>query len=242
MTEKSGENPETTGYAEFPPPDRLPGAFLRSLGTSALCDLFSIEKRMSLPANFALYRQGEVSAQVYVLLDGKARVSFESDAGRRFISRIAKPGEVLGLAAVVTGQPYATTAELIFPAEVCSIQREDFVSFLNRRLEASWAAMCEMGLEIEQIYARLQTVGLSSSVPGRLARLILEWSALSRGDQRGRRQHMSMTHDEIGNCIGVSRESVTRALNFLQRDRVIEVRGAQLTILDLDELELRSLK
>jgi hypothetical protein len=70
MIENRGLNLAVSDHAQFVPPDRLPGEFLKSLGTLALTDFFSIEKRISLPASAPLYRQGEVPSELYVLLDG----------------------------------------------------------------------------------------------------------------------------------------------------------------------------
>jgi CRP/FNR family transcriptional regulator len=242
MAENRVSNIEAPAHVQFFAPERLPGEFLSSLGVQAMSDFFSIEMRMTLPAGANLYREGDAPSEVYVLLDGNVRISFDSNSGRRFIFKTAKPGGVLGLASVVTGRPHATTAEVIFPARVSTIRRRDFLAFLQRRPEATWAAMREIGFESERAYGRLRTMGLSNSVCGRLARLILEWTSFAQGAKRGRQLHVPMTHCEIGDSIGASRESVTRAISDLQRDRVIEVHGALLTILNTDELEVRSLK
>lgn len=200
-----------------------------------------IGKRTTLPGGANLYREGNVASRAYVLVDGKARISFGSNSGRRFIVKIAKPGEILGLASVLTGQLHTATADLIFPGEVSEVRREDLLTFLRRCPEACWEVMHEMGLENERTCARLRTLGLSNSVSGRLARLILEWSSGAETKPE-RRYHVPMTHYDIGDSIGVSRESVTRAINDLQNEGVIEVRGALLTILKRDELEVRSLR
>lgn len=242
MDENRVANTEAPARARSSAPDRLPGEFLQSLGVQAVSDLFSIEKRLTLPAGTNLYREGDAASEVYVLLEGNVRISFGSPSGRRFISKTAKPGEVLSLTSIVTGRPHATTADLIFPAEISSIRRRDFLAFLERRPEAAWAVMREMGLEAERLHGRLRMMGLSNTVPGRLAGLILEWSSLRQETKCGQRIHVPMTHYEIGDSIGASRESVTRAINELQKDGVIEVRGAIVTILNLDELEMRARK
>jgi CRP/FNR family transcriptional regulator, cyclic AMP receptor protein len=242
MNENRVLNIEASAHPHFLAPDRLSGDFLKSLGVQAISELFLIERRMTLPAGATLYREGDAASEAYVLLDGNVRISFDSDSGRRFISKIVNPGAVLGLTSVVTGRPHAATAQVIFPVEISSFPGQDLLAFLKRRPEALWAAMREMAFENERLYGRLRTMGLSSSVPGRLARLILEWSTLRQETPRERRLHVPMTHYEIADSICASRESVTRVMNDLQKDGVIAVRGAMLIILDLEELEMRSLK
>lgn len=242
MAENRITNAVAPAPAAFFAPDRFPGEFLKSLGVEAISDYFSIEKRVTLPTGATLYREGDASSDVYVLLDGNVRVSFDSDSGRRFISKSVRPGDVLGLAAAVMGRPHATTAQTVFPAEISSVRGPDFLAFLNRRPEALWAVLHELAFEIEGLYGRLRTMGLSSSVPGRLARLILEWSSYGQEARLEQRLHVPMTHYEIADSICASRESVTRAMNDLQKDGVIGVRGTLLTILDLEELVMRSLR
>jgi CRP/FNR family transcriptional regulator len=74
-----------------------------------------------------------------------------------------------------------------------------------------------------------------------LARLLLEWSTGAQQTNRGRRFRVPMTHVEVGDCIGASRETVTRAMSDLQKDRVVELKGSLVTILDMSELENRSI-
>jgi CRP-like cAMP-binding protein len=158
MAENRVLKAEPPARAQHLTADRLPGQFLPSLGIQALAEFISIEECRSVPGGANLFREGDAPAELYVLLEGNVRVSFHSNWGRRFILRIARPGEVLGLAAVVSGQTHATTADPISLAEVSSIRRGDFLAFLRRRPEASWAAMRELASECGRMYRILQTM------------------------------------------------------------------------------------
>ena len=73
-------------------------------------------------------------------------------------------------------------------------------------------------------------VGLSASVPERLARLLLVWSEPSQKPATGSRCRLSLTHEEIGEFIGTSRETVTRTLTTFKQRQLVACHGATLTI------------
>src|SRR5208283_736705 len=84
---------------------------------------------------------------------------------------------------------------------------------------------------------RLRTVGLSSSVPERLARLLLDWSQDGRKTPDGTRFYFPLTHGEIGEFIGTSRETVTRTLAAFRHRRLVDCQGATVTIPSRNTLE-----
>lgn len=166
MAENRVLNVEPPARARRLAAHRLRGQFLTSLGAQALSDFASIEERRSVPGGADLFRQGDPPSKLYVLLEGNVRVSVQSNSGRTFALRIARPGEVLGLTSVVSGQTHATTAKSVSSAEVSSIPRSDFLAFLKRRPEASIAAMRELAFEYGRVYRLLQTTAPPRCSPG----------------------------------------------------------------------------
>jgi len=77
---------------------------------------------------------------------------------------------------------------------------------------------------------QLRTVGLSASAPEKLARLLLEWSENGQTTERGTRCRMPLTHGEIGEFIGASRETVTRTLSVFKSRQLIAFKGSTLMI------------
>jgi CRP/FNR family transcriptional regulator len=84
---------------------------------------------------------------------------------------------------------------------------------------------------------QLRTVCLSSSVPEKLARLLLEWSENGQTTACGTRLRFSLTHEEIGEFIGASRETVTRTLSIFKNRRLVASQGSMLTIPNRTALE-----
>jgi CRP/FNR family transcriptional regulator len=80
-------------------------------------------------------------------------------------------------------------------------------------------------------------LALSGSAAGRLARLLLDWGRTTPSTKPEIRFTMALTHEEIANMAGTSRETVTRLLNQFRRDQWITIKGTSLTIVKPDQLE-----
>ncbi|HUB30535.1 MAG TPA: Crp/Fnr family transcriptional regulator [Terracidiphilus sp.] len=219
----------------------LAGEFLQSLSFGALEDLFSLAGLKNYEPNRILFTEGDRSSSVEIILDGEVRLFVHAGSGRRLIFRNACAGDLLGLAAAFAGKSQCMTAQTIYPCSIASIRQEEFMGFLLRHPAACQSAGREMSRECFRNIARLRTMGLASSAQARLAGLLLEWSAAGQQTNRGRRFRVPMTHGELGDCIGASRETISRTMSDLQKDRVLELRGSLVTILDPSELETRSI-
>jgi CRP/FNR family transcriptional regulator len=83
----------------------------------------------------------------------------------------------------------------------------------------------------------LRTVGLSASAPERLARLLLEWSGDPKGPNQGEQIKLPLTHEEISEFIGTTRETVTRTLGEFKNRHLVSLQGSTLSIFNRPALE-----
>jgi CRP/FNR family transcriptional regulator len=217
----------------------LPGSsgFLRSLGDDALREFRSMLRLSSCPTGTVLFAEGQMPLSTYLLLRGNVKLSVNSSDGKRFIVRIANPGEILGLASALESCAHQATAETCYPCDVGSVDSSDFLRFLEEHPRALRAAANELSRDYNQACIRLRTMGVSFTVMAKLAGLLLEWSANGTETEQGTQIHMALTHAEVGQCIGAARESVTRVLHDFQQRQFIDQRGSLLTILDRPGLE-----
>jgi CRP/FNR family transcriptional regulator len=174
---------------------------------------------------------------VYVVLEGEVKLSINSSEGRRLSLRIVRKGEIVGLASTLSGNPYEMTAETLYPAKLAFISRRDFTNFLMRHPEVYQALGEELGREYTIACEQLRRVGLSATAPERLARLLLDWSENGQKTEQGTRFHFSLTHGEIGEFIGASRETVTRTLTTFKNRRLVAYQGSTVTIPSRTALE-----
>lgn len=180
-----------------------------------------------------LFSEGHPAQGVYVLCTGSAKVSICSAEGKKLIMRIARPGDVLGLYAGLTGRPFEATAEMVEPGRVGFVSRQDLLTLISKQ-EAFGVGLVQLFSEqFREFVDHTRMLQLSESATEKLARLILKWSRdfgeLTTG---GIRLKILLTHEEIAQLIGASRETVTRLFSVLKRERIIGLRGGLMVIRD----------
>jgi CRP/FNR family transcriptional regulator, cyclic AMP receptor protein len=211
-----------------------------NLSSEELEDLDSIGVQWRLPKGTILFQEEEPSDYVAVLCEGQVKLSCTSAEGKTLILKIAGPGDVLGLGAAIAGSPYEVTAEAIEPALVKNIRRNDFIAFLERHGDASFHAAQSLSAEYRNAFYDAKRLPLSPSAAGRLASVLLQWGRNASCGKPQLQFTMSLTHEELANLAGTSRETVTRVLGRLQREKLIHVHGTAFTILAPDKLALLS--
>jgi CRP/FNR family transcriptional regulator, cyclic AMP receptor protein len=184
-----------------------------------------------------LFSEGASARNVFVICLGQVKISSTSRDGKTMILKIASPGDVLGLSAVLAGVPYEVTAEALEPCQVKVIRRQQFVEFLGRHGIASMHAAQSASSEYLTVFQDAKRLALSGSAAGRLARLLLDWGHAAASGKPEIRFTMALTHEEVANMAGTSRETVTRLLNQFRRDQWITLKGTSLTILEPEQLE-----
>jgi CRP/FNR family transcriptional regulator len=165
--------------------------FLDKWSPAASQDLASIAHPAPYAANRTLFYEKEPPHGVYMILEGEVKLSMNSIDGRRLILRIAKKGEILGLASALSGNPYDATAETLYPCKLAFVSRREFLGILVRHPEVYQTLAEELTRGIAMAYERLRNVGLAASVPEKLARLLLDCSE----PRRNRRIHWCLARN-----------------------------------------------
>lgn len=211
--------------------------FFCNLSGGALKALDSIKFSSGYPKGAVLFAEQEAPRGVFILCKGRVKLSINSSEGKTVILRIAEPGEVLGLHAVVSGQPYQASAETLEPCEVNFVRREDFLRFLRDNPEASLRAAQQLSQNYHVACEQVRSIGLAHSAMGKLAGFLLLWAAKGQRTQQGTRVLLTLTHEEIGQMIGLSRETVTRTMGDFKRRQFVASKGATVVIQNKGALE-----
>jgi CRP/FNR family transcriptional regulator, cyclic AMP receptor protein len=208
-----------------------------NLTRDALADYDQIGIMMSHARGARLFAEGDPARNVFVICFGQVKISSTSRDGKTMILKIAGPGDVMGLSAALAGVPYEVTAEAIEPCQVKTVRKQEFVDFLGRHGIASMHAAQSLSSEYLTVFHDAKRLALSGSAAGRLARLLLDWGRSAACGKPEIKFTMALTHEEIANMAGTSRETVTRLLNQFRRDQWIVIKGTSLTIAKPDQLE-----
>jgi len=213
------------------------GEFFKSLSTAALADFEPLLAPSSYPSNMVIFNETQPTTGIYVVIEGEVKLSINSSDGRRLAFHIAKAGEVLGLSATLSGGAYEMTADTLYPAKIAHIERQTFLHFLACHVDVYPIVTREISRSFNLACEQLRMVGLSTSVHERLARLLLVWSDGSEKKTESARCRLSMTHEEIGEFIGASRETVTRTLSIFKNRHLVAQHGCTITIPSRNALE-----
>ena len=217
---------------------KLRGAsFFCQLPPAAVKDFDAIKSTAIYPKGALLFIEKQDARGVFILCEGEVKLSISSSEGKTLIMRIAKSGEVLGLMAALSVGPYEVTAETIRPCQVAFVRREDFQRFVANHLEASQAIARQLTLQYQSACEQLRTVGLSASAQEKLARLLLSWASGTPETKGGTRIALPLTHEEIAEFIGSTRETVTRTLSEFRGQNLVAIKGATMTIPNRAALE-----
>src|SRR3974390_882674 len=208
-----------------------------NLTEAGIKSLAAITSSASYPKGATLFVEGQPARGVFILCNGRVKLSTSSADGKTLILRIAEPGEVLGLPATVTGTCYELTADVIEPAQANFISRSEFLNFLKENGEAALRVAQQLGETYHAAVSEMRTIGLSHSAGEKLARFLLEWAANYPEEKGQIRIKLTLTHEEIAQMIGSSRETVTRLLADFRKKQLLQVMGSTLIIKNKAALE-----
>ena len=211
--------------------------FFCQLSPAALKDFNAVRSPATYPAGAILFLEKQDPRGVFVLCGGEVKLSISSSSGKTLILRIAKAGEILGLMAAMSGIPYEVSAETLHPCQVAFVRSDDFMGFIAKHPEAYQGVVRQLSTHYSGACEQLRTVGLSASAPEKLARLLLDWFPEANGIKPGTPTKLPLTHEEIAEFIGTSRETVTRTLSEFKSRQLVALQGSTLMISNRPALE-----
>jgi CRP/FNR family transcriptional regulator, cyclic AMP receptor protein len=207
------------------------------LSAASLAEIDRIAHATAYPEGAVIFVEGQVPHGVYVLCQGRVKLTTTSRDGKTLIMRIVQPGEILGLQSMVTGKPYELTVETLQASQLAFISRASFLRFIKEHADACLHVTQQLSNECQSAYEMVRSIGLSHSVSEKLARLLLQWSSDGQVAGGSIRLKIALTHEELAQLIGTSRETVTRTLGELKKQRILELTGSTLLIRNRAALE-----
>src|SRR5208282_6065944 len=182
------------------------------------------------PTGAVLFAEAQAPRGVFIVRRGRVKLSICGSDGRTLILRIVDAGCPLGVAAVVSGRPYEATAETQEPCEISFLRQCDLLRLMRLHGElALWVTQ-----HISQDYAstcrEIRDLILSDSASEKLARLLVGWLDQNTESRTPSRMKLALTHEEIGQMIGTSRETVSRLFAGFKKQHLIQQSGSTLVI------------
>jgi CRP-like cAMP-binding protein len=215
--------------AQYPFPARLNERYLAKLKASNVGTCFA--------KGAILYAEGGKPTGLYVVLEGRAKVSVNSAQGKTLLLGFFGPGTILGLAATILDRTHAATAEVVKATRVLFVSRKELV----REIESDTAVARQAAQLVSEacyfILGKMSAVDLSQSAAQRLARCLVGLLARNTGPGTEAPSKLDLSQETLAQMVGLSRETVTRLLSRLRRSRILEWKRSGLVIRDRSALE-----
>jgi CRP/FNR family transcriptional regulator len=112
------------------------------------------------PRGTVLFAEGRPVRGIYILCDGRAKLSICSDTGKRLTLRVAGPGEVLGLGAALSNSPYEVTAELLDNSQVVFVRKKELTKFLREHRSVCMEIVRMLSQDLHVAYERVRSIGM----------------------------------------------------------------------------------
>ncbi|MGZ4834767.1 MAG: Crp/Fnr family transcriptional regulator [Terriglobales bacterium] len=213
------------------------GDVFADMSPALVRELEALEFTTSYPSDAILFVEGQAPRGVFVVLRGRVKLSVSSRDGRTLILRIAEAGDVLGVSACVSGHSYEATAETLEGSEIAFLKRADVLRLMQNHNDlALWLAE-SLSKEYSFTCREVRNLMLAESASGKLAKFLVDNLDKNSTPRQPGRMKLGLTHEEMAQMIGSSRETVTRTLAAFKKRHLIEQNGATFIIHDRSALE-----
>jgi CRP/FNR family transcriptional regulator, cyclic AMP receptor protein len=143
----------------------------------------------------------------------------------------------LGLNATISNRPYEVTAEMMEPGQANFISRDALLEFLRQHGEVALRVAEQLSRNYYSAYEEIRTLGLTSSPAEKLAKLLLSWSPSAGNANAPAHVKLTLTHEEIAEMIGTTRETVSRLFSDFKKKQLVQLKGSTLIIRNKPALE-----
>ncbi|MBP6264055.1 MAG: Crp/Fnr family transcriptional regulator [Nitrospira sp.] len=206
------------------------------ISPSEMQEMEKITRMEEVKKRQPLYLPGDPSSNVYLLKKGRVKIANTASSGKEVTFDILDPGEIFGELDVLEDAPRSTSAETLDDALICVIPRKDFDQYLAMHPTVMFKLTKLIGLRLKKIQSRVEDL-VFRDVPARLAHLLVELSKTEGvAEKQGIRLKVKLTHQEMANLIGCSRETVSSTLGQFRDEGLLQLDGRTMTILDLKGL------
>lgn len=207
-----------------------PCDFLARLQPADYAALVAAAQRQRFRRGETVFRAGEPGDHVYFLQQGRVKISQLATIGRDVILWICRTGEVFGLAEVAAGGGRIVNAVACEPSDVLSLTQAQFRAFVLERPQAALLSMQVLSSRMRTLGEMLVNV-VTDDVNTRIAKAIQRLS-VRHGTRVGNevRLDLPLTHQEIADMTGTSRQTVTSVLSALKRQGVLSIDSQRIQI------------
>jgi CRP/FNR family transcriptional regulator, cyclic AMP receptor protein len=188
------------------------------------------------PARTVLFRKGDPGTHMVVVVRGRVKVCTHSEDGKELVLNLINPGEVVGEIALLDGSDRTADAVTLADSDLLILERRDFIPFLQRHPDACmrlFAVLCARLRKTSELLEEALFLEGSSRLAKRLVHLAEIFGKPVPG---GVRVDIPLSQQQLGNMVGMSRESMNKQLKHWRHDNLIRIEDGRYVLTNLDAL------
>ncbi len=195
-----------------------------SLGEHELRGIAALLIDRKFPKGATILEDGVGGDHMYVIQQGQVKVTKMSDEGREKILEILGEGDFFGEMALLDREPRSASVKTTRACVLLALSRGDFLSLLRRNTELSMELIRVLSRRLCEANEQVRGL-LFERVEGRMRRVLNRLATDPVPDHPGRRTTPALTHQQLADLVGTSRETITRVLKELKGQGWLEQRG-----------------
>lgn len=208
----------------------------RKLRADELDRLVAFTRWSRHQARAVLFCKSDPGTSMMLVRHGRVKVCTHSEDGKELVLNMFGPGEVFGEIALLDGSPRTADAVTIDDCELLVLDRRDFIPFLLEHPDASVRMLGVLSQRLRRTTQLLEDVAFREG-PSRLARRFVHLAEFSgRNVDEGVFVDMPLSQQQLGNMVGMTRESINKQLKQWRDEGLITWTRGYYTIMNIDEL------
>jgi CRP/FNR family transcriptional regulator len=187
-----------------------------------------------------LFMEGDDGDALYVVIDGKMKLTRAAADGRENLLSVIGPGEMFGELSLFDPRPRTSSASAVTDAVLAALKHEALMPLLRERPDVSFQMLRGLAQRLRR--ANDVTADLVfTDVPGRVAKNLLDLAErFGNQETDGLHVHHDLTQEELAQLVGASRETVNKALADFAARGWLQISARSVLILDAERLRKRA--
>lgn len=182
-----------------------------------------------------IFEEGAYPHGLYCINSGKIKVTQNGADGREHIVHLSKDGDVMGYRAVLSGDKYSCSAVALENSSVCFIPTKVFIAMVEKDPKLAFKIIHLFSNELKTAERSITDIA-QKSVKERLAQGLLLLKESYGYESDNATLNIVLTREDIANIVGTARETVIRLLFDMDKEKVLELNGKKIKILDYSKL------
>jgi CRP-like cAMP-binding protein len=197
-----------------------------NLDEKDLIDIAGLLIERKFPRDAVIFEEGTLGDYMYLIQEGQVKVTKMSEDGREKILEIFDSGDFFGDMSLLDRQPRSASIKTTKACVLMALSRQDFLGLLRQNPDVSVQVLQEFSRRLRDADEQIRSL-LFERVEGRTRQLLVRMAREPVEDRPERRATAAITHQQLADLIGTSRETVTRVIKELKETGWLEQEGKQ---------------